>query len=175
MQNAGSSRATPDGTDMTGSVSEAGSPGTAQLRYAKVWKRFVAACIDLALVNAVALPTLLILLWMIEGFHTKLGLEAEPSRFLAGMLTVVLWLTTDWYYNARMVSGEMQATLGKRCMGLKVTTLDGDRISFGQASGRHFAKFLSTFALFVGFLIAPFTRRKQALHDMVAGTLVIER
>ncbi len=160
---------------MSESVPEASSPGTAQVRYAKVWKRFVAACIDVALVNAVAPPILLILLWTIEGFHAKLGLEAEPSRFMAGMLTVVLWLATDWFYNARMVSGDMQATLGKRCMGLKVTTLEGNRISLGQASGRHFAKFLSTFALFVGFLITPFTRRKQALHDMVAGTLVVER
>jgi uncharacterized RDD family membrane protein YckC len=57
-------------------------------------------------------------------------------------------------------------------MGLKVTDLSGQRISFARATGRHFAKFLSGMILMIGYIMAGLTARKQALHDMVAGTLV---
>ena len=54
-----------------------------------------------------------------------------------------------------------------------MTDLDGDRISFGRASGRHFAKILSGCLLAIGYMMAGFTEKKQALHDMMAGTLVV--
>ncbi|PYV64750.1 MAG: RDD family protein, partial [Acidobacteria bacterium] len=57
--------------------------------------------------------------------------------------------------------------------GLKVTDLAGRRISFARASGRYFAKYLSSMTLLIGYIMAGFTERKQALHDMIAGTLVI--
>jgi uncharacterized RDD family membrane protein YckC len=63
--------------------------------------------------------------------------------------------------------------LGKKAMGLKVIGLSGERISFGRATGRHFAKMISQLILMIGFLMQPFTEQKQALHDMMAGTLVI--
>jgi uncharacterized RDD family membrane protein YckC len=58
-------------------------------------------------------------------------------------------------------------------LGLKVTDLGGHRISFVRATGRHFAKILSGLLLCVGFIMVGFTRYKQGLHDMIAGTLVI--
>jgi uncharacterized RDD family membrane protein YckC len=58
-------------------------------------------------------------------------------------------------------------------LGLKVTDLEGRRISFARATGRHFAKILSGLMFFIGFIMAGFTQRKQALHDMIAGTLVV--
>jgi uncharacterized RDD family membrane protein YckC len=57
-------------------------------------------------------------------------------------------------------------------LGLVVTDLDGQRISFGKASGRHFGKIISSLILCIGFIMAGFTERKQALHDIMAGTLV---
>jgi len=56
--------------------------------------------------------------------------------------------------------------------GMKVTDLNGNRISFARATGRHFAKWLSTLILWIGFIMVGFTDRKQGLHDMLAGTLV---
>jgi uncharacterized RDD family membrane protein YckC len=56
--------------------------------------------------------------------------------------------------------------------GMKVTDLHGNRISFARATGRHFAKILSTMILFIGFIMVGFTERKQGLHDILAGTLV---
>jgi len=65
--------------------------------------------------------------------------------------------------------------LGKRALGLVVTDLDGRRISFGRATGRYFGKVFSGMLFYVGFLMAAFTARKQALHDVLAGTLVVQR
>jgi uncharacterized RDD family membrane protein YckC len=72
-----------------------------------------------------------------------------------------------------MLSSEWQATVGKRAMSIVVTGVDGSRISFARATGRHFAKYISACILGIGFIMAAFTARKQALHDLIAETLVI--
>jgi len=66
----------------------------------------------------------------------------------------------------------MQATLGKRVLGLRVTDVNGARIFFGRASTRFFGKFLSTATLGFGFLMVLWTQNKQGLHDLVSGCLV---
>jgi uncharacterized RDD family membrane protein YckC len=73
------------------------------------------------------------------------------------------------------MSSEWQATVGKRVMSIVVTDLHGGRISFGRATGRHFAKYLSAFLLGIGFIMAAFTSKKQALHDIIAETVVVKR
>jgi uncharacterized RDD family membrane protein YckC len=60
-------------------------------------------------------------------------------------------------------------------LNLVVTDENGAKISFGRATGRHFGKYLSALILFIGYLIQPFTAKRQALHDMLAGTLVVVR
>ena len=87
----------------------------------------------------------------------------------------LLALMLSWIYYASMESSTWQATLGKKILGLKVTDLAGNRISFGRASGRFFGKILSGMILGIGFLMAGFTARKQALHDMLAGCLVLRQ
>lgn len=82
----------------------------------------------------------------------------------------IIW----WLYFALMESSESQATLGKMLMGLKVTDLRGKRLSFGKATGRYFAKLLSWMTLMIGFLMAFFTEKRQALHDLISGCVVIE-
>jgi len=71
-----------------------------------------------------------------------------------------------------MESSSYQATLGKMIFGMKVTDLNGNRISFERATGRHFAKWLSGLVLCIGYIMVGFTERKQGLHDLLAGTLV---
>jgi uncharacterized RDD family membrane protein YckC len=58
-------------------------------------------------------------------------------------------------------------------IGIKVTDLNGNRISFGRATGRYFAKILSGMILMIGYIMAGFTEKKQALHDMIASCLVV--
>ncbi len=77
-----------------------------------------------------------------------------------------------WLYEALLMSSSMQATLGKKLVGLKVTDLQNQRIGFGQATIRHFAKYLSALILGIGYLMVAFTEKKQGLHDMIAGTVV---
>jgi uncharacterized RDD family membrane protein YckC len=74
-----------------------------------------------------------------------------------------------------MESSPQQATLGKMALGLKVTDLQGERLSFARATGRYFGKIVSSLILFVGFMMAGWTEKKQALHDIMAGTLVVKK
>jgi uncharacterized RDD family membrane protein YckC len=92
-----------------------------------------------------------------------------------GQAALLLSLLLDWLYFALLESSAGQATLGKSVLGLAVTNTRGERISFGRATGRYFAKFLSALILGVGFLMVGWTRRKQGLHDFIAGTLVVRR
>jgi uncharacterized RDD family membrane protein YckC len=87
----------------------------------------------------------------------------------------LLALMLSWIYYASMESSTWQATLGKKILGLKVTDLAGNRISFARASGRFFGKILSGMILGIGFLMAGFTARKQTLHDILAGCLVLRQ
>ena len=70
-------------------------------------------------------------------------------------------------------SSGWQATVGKRIMGLQVTDADGARLSFVHALMRMLAKIVSAIPFALGFLIAAFTARKQALHDLIVKTLVV--
>lgn len=78
-----------------------------------------------------------------------------------------------WLYFAVCESSAWQATIGKLALGIRVTDLQGKRISFLRALGRYGAKFISAIILLIGFIMVAFTRRKQGLHDLIAGTLVL--
>jgi uncharacterized RDD family membrane protein YckC len=69
----------------------------------------------------------------------------------------------------------LQATPGKLALGIKVTDMQGNRIGFGRALGRNLAKIISAIILYIGFIMAGFTQKKQALHDMIAGCLVVAK
>ncbi len=74
-----------------------------------------------------------------------------------------------------MESSSKQATLGKMALGIIVTDVNGERIGFGRATGRFFGKIVSGMIFYIGYIMAGFTDRKQALHDMMAGTLVVNK
>lgn len=82
-------------------------------------------------------------------------------------------VVVSWLYCALMESSRWQATLGKRACGLIVIDTDTNSLSFARASGRHFAKYISMLTFGVGYAMAAFTERRQALHDLIADTLVI--
>ena len=80
----------------------------------------------------------------------------------------------NWLYSAFLESSENQATLGKRALGLKVTDMNGQRISFANARGRFFGKYVSAIILCIGYLMMLWDDKKQTLHDKMAGTLVVK-
>ncbi|WP_018949585.1 RDD family protein [Thioalkalivibrio sp. ALMg11] len=92
----------------------------------------------------------------------------EAAWFLVNV--VVAWL-----YWAGMHSSQYQATLGKMVFGLRVVDFQGERISFLRATGRHFATILSGLILMIGYIMVAFTKRRQALHDLIAQTLVVRK
>jgi uncharacterized RDD family membrane protein YckC len=140
---------------------------------ASVWRRFIAATFDFALAAAIMLPIAIVLMWVMEAYHSQIGLSEFKSRAVMGSGAALLWIVWFWIYCAAGESCVHQATPGKRLLGLKVGDTHGERISFYQATCRYFAKFFSTFALLVGFVMAVFHSRRQSLHDMIAGTVVI--
>lgn len=94
------------------------------------------------------------------------------TRFLTKKATIFAILV-GWLYFAFMESSHFQATIGKLLLGMRVTDLEGKRIDFYRATLRFFARYISAFILMIGYLMVLFTSRKQALHDIISGSLVI--
>jgi uncharacterized RDD family membrane protein YckC len=140
--------------------------------YGGFWIRVVAAIVDGVLLRVVVAPVGMIFggLGLAGGMMT--GMPHMGFGLLGGGITIVLVLFGSWLYEAFMESSSYQATLGKMIFGMKVTDLNGNRISFERATGRHFAKWLSGMLLCIGFIMVGLTERKQGLHDLLAGTLV---
>jgi uncharacterized RDD family membrane protein YckC len=128
--------------------------------YAGFWKRFAASLID-GVISVVGG----FILGIAYGF--TLGTDAGAELF--GQVFGVL---LGWIYFAGFESSGYQATVGKHVLNVRVTDEAGRRVSFARATGRHFGKILSTLTLFIGYLMAGFTEKKQALHDKLAGCLV---
>ncbi len=144
------------------------------VRYAGFWRRVGASIVDLMIVAAAVVPFSLVLTWTMEALHADLRMKIGHARYLSGLGAVFSFVIVDWLYHAQLLSGARQATIGKRIFSLRVTSTRGRKASFAQASARHFSKFLSAFIALIGFLMAAWTRKKQALHDMVADTVVVQ-
>ena len=94
---------------------------------------------------------------------------------LSFILSLPFLLMFSWCYYAGLESSPIQATFGKYAVGLYVTDNKGDRISFGRATARHFSKIISNIVLLLGYLLAGWTSKKQALHDLISDCLVLKR
>lgn len=137
------------------------------MRYAGFWRRLFAYVLDHVIVLVAA---------FLVGFVIAiLGLASALDSTGVEVFFNILGVVATWLYFALQESGTHQATLGKRALGLKVFDMQGQRLTFGKATGRHFGKILSALILGIGFLMAAFTQRRQALHDQLAGTVVLSR
>jgi len=148
--------------------------------YAGFWLRFVAFIIDAIVLHFIfTIVTLPFIASMgVRGImrgHMPMSPE-ELIPLMRGLFHIFLIRTgLNWLYYALLESSAWQATLGKKALGLEVTDMQGMRISFGRATGRFFAKIISSIILCIGFIMIGFTEKKQGLHDMIAGTLVIRK
>jgi uncharacterized RDD family membrane protein YckC len=149
--------------------------------YAGFWLRLAAALIDGILLFVALLIIFTPIAFVLGVFGALSRLPQNSIDQLTSLYSFaanILGTFLGWLYYAGMESSSRQATLGKMAVGIKVTDLNGNRISFGRATGRHFAKWVSdlTFIfLGFGFWMTAFTEKKQALHDMIAGTLVVKK
>ena len=152
--------------------------------YAGFWKRVGAYILD---VIVLYMPNMLIMKAMGGDAaqatlrQAMLAAPGDPHAMIAAYgqfyssIAAASLITTAlaWLYFALCESSAWQATVGKLALGIRVTDLQGNRISFLRALGRYPAKILSGMILFIGFLMVAWTQRKQGLHDMICSTLVL--
>lgn len=152
--------------------------------YAGFWLRLVAYIIDAAILFLGFILLIGVAAAIVgAGFVRGLGQDmtgAEnvfaPVVFTMIMTFIFVAIAAGWIYYAWFESSQYQATPGKLALGLFVTDLQGRRITFARASGRYFGKIITgMIPLFIGYIMAGFTEKKQALHDMIASCLVLRR
>jgi uncharacterized RDD family membrane protein YckC len=147
--------------------------------YGGFWRRFWSYVIDRFILGVVFMPVGFMVLMPMMATEsvgwTDTDLPAETIIALLGaILTVAFFaLLGSWLYYAILQSSSRQATLGQMALGIRLTDLEGRRVSFARASGRYFATVLTGLTFGIGYLIMLFTTRKQTLHDLVARTLVL--
>lgn len=135
-------------------------------------RRIVAALIDGVLSFIITVVVMMVVMFFIRRSFLESG--GFDQAFLLVFITSYLGgLVVAWLYFALGDSSAGQGTLGKRIMGLKVTKVDGGKIGFGRASLRYVGRLLGVLTLLIGFLIALVTPRRRALHDYVAGSVVV--
>jgi len=104
--------------------------------------------------------------------------EVDNTPFVVKIIIMPLFVLGPILYFTFMESSALQGTLGKMALRLKVTDLQGQRLSFWHAFGRNAAKMVTNMTclvFYIGYILAGVTVKKQALHDMIAGTLVWRR
>ncbi len=141
--------------------------------YAGFWRRLGASAIDT--VAEVAIVAAAVVLGTLSSLPVRaaLGGRGASSDTLRTAGHYATSLVLLWLYEAFFVSSTYQATPGKMVLGIVVTDLNGNRLSFSQASARYWSKTISSTLLYLGYVAAGFTERKQALHDLLAGCLVV--
>lgn len=153
--------------------------------YAGLGRRFIAFIVDIILIILIGSVVITFFslvngvkyaYFMATGVHysalTETGsLDAAigPAFAALGMLIIVV----PWLYFAGFESSRSQATPGKVLMHLIVTDLAGNKPTFARTTLRFFGKFISTLIVFIGFLMIAFTKKRQGLHDKIAGCLVL--
>ena len=158
--------------DPSNPKSEAATPEPPE--YAGFWLRVWAGTIDVGIeVMAALLLSGLVYYSMLLFTDQSYGLTHATASYVSGIAAIAFLSVGAWLYSAFSESSEHRATIGKRIVGLQVVTASGDQLTFGQATVRHFMKFLSLFTAAVGFMMAGWTKRRQALHDMPSDCVVI--
>ena len=137
--------------------------GTRKSPYVGFWNRFYAAFIDGIIAN-------------ILGFILGIGLVILGifiPWFVSDVAIISFSILVVLLYRAGFESSKYQATIGKLVIGIKVTDLEGNRISFGRAAFRHIIKVVTAIMLGIGYLAIIFSKKKQGLYDMAVGTVVV--
>lgn len=145
--------------------------GTIAVTYAGFWKRFAAVLLDgfILWIPQYILQMIVAMIWM-----TFNGDSDNPaSIFLMAMFSWQVSFGLQLAYFSFFESGSWQATPGKKILKIKVTDADGRRVTLARAFGRNAGKLLSSLVLGIGYIMAGFTERKQALHDIMANCLVV--
>jgi|SRR5450432_2099304 len=143
--------------------------------YGGFWIRVVASVLDFVLMFIAFIPVRILLGSIVTITAMNAQLPMHELFVLRRAIRIGVAVVLNLTYRTAMESSRFQATFGKLAVGLKITDERGSPISFGRAVVRYFSKLLSLLALGLGYVIAGFDAQKQALHDRIAGTLVMYR
>jgi uncharacterized RDD family membrane protein YckC len=135
------------------------------ISFAAFWIRFLAALIDACIIIVPAM--------ILGGIIGVWGMVWDDSDSITTLKIQAVSLLFGILYEAIFLSSGWMATPGKKLLGIKVTDLSGNPISFWRGVGRSAGKLISSI-LFIGYIMAAFTKNKQALHDLMASTFVIK-
>lgn len=150
-------------------MNEPASLPQADYAYAGFFRRAAALFIDLVLLGLIGL-VVGFLMGMTEIMTTR-GANAETMA--EGLSGNAIGLAISLLYFASCESSRHQASPGKRMLGLVVTDLEGRRIGFGRAALRWAGRILSGLILCIGYFLMNVTKRRQTLHDLLSGCLVL--
>lgn len=139
--------------------------------YVGFWWRFLAYLIDFVVIMVA---------FFILSFIPGLNVFASAADPMTGMPTMspvsmIIQIVVPLAYWAVMQASSMQATVGKMAIGAIVTDANGERMGYGKSFIREICKYPSALVLAIGFIMIGFTARKQGLHDIMAGTLVVKK
>ena len=144
-----------------------------QVSYGGFWKRFIAFMIDyiITIVLIMLFAFVAGLIFALQGVDVKdPQTQMRFDLIVQGSGIIIIWL-----YYALFEISSTQATLGKMFLGMKVTDLNGKKLSFFGATLRFFAKILSGALMLIGFIMIAFSKKKQGLHDIIASALVVNK
>lgn len=153
---------------------DVGATESGHVVQAGLLRRWAALIIDSIIIGGSLLVVILIGA-VVFGVFAGGGNNMETFGAIAQSVYYLLYFIAAPIYYAGMESSASQATLGKQVIGIKVCDAQGRRLGFAHALGRWAAAALSYLTLYIGFLMAAFTEKKQALHDLIAGTLVVDK
>jgi len=154
--------------------------------YAGLGRRFVAFIVDFIIILLFDLVAMAVL-GLTRGiqnsyfyFVQHIAVETlTPEGTMAALLGSILaaygivLIVIPWLYFAGFESSRSQATPGKLLMHIVVTDMTGNKPTFARVTLRHFTKFVSALIIFIGFLMIGLTKKRQGLHDSIAGCLVL--
>lgn len=146
------------------------------MEYAGFWIRFLAKFIDGAIQSAVMIFGITVI-GMFMGVSFGLTEDGESGLTAATVVTNVFQLLSfafGVFYNTFFI-GKFGATPGKMICGLKVVMAEGRAVTYPRALGRHFAEWLSSLILLIGYIMAAFDEEKRTLHDRICDTRVVKK
>ncbi|WP_162356660.1 RDD family protein [Metabacillus mangrovi] len=143
-----------------------------QQQYAGFWIRFAAYLID-SFILSFGMGIFVFLFTMSITLLIETGNDAAAIGFMIIMYILITGLSLAYYI--LMPVTVWQGTIGKKLIGLKIVDADGNKLTIGRSAGRTFSMMISGMTMYIGYIMAGFTDRKQALHDMIAKTYVIQR
>lgn len=141
--------------------------------FAGLLRRLPAALVDILLAVLSSMIVSLLFGIVLGLIYAQSGLPRDTLKVNAALAGYMIWILWTFFYFAIFESSKWSATPGKMLLKLRVLTVDGARISFGQATRRHFSKILSVVTLLAGLVLIQLNSKRQALHDMLSDTVVV--